>query len=246
MFTPADRARVERRLLDLAAADPAVPAAAITGSTATGAADRWSDLDIALAVDGPLQAALDRWTAALEGEFGALHWWDLPSGPSVYRVFLLPGWLEIDLSFTPAAAFGPRGPAWRPVFGRAGQPPADPPPGPRTAAGHAWHHALHARTAIERGRAWQAEYWISALRDQVVTLATRRLGLPDAHARGAHLLPGEVTDPIEPALVRSLDQPELRRALAAAVAALGAELTRGDPALAARLAPMLPELTEGP
>lgn len=41
----------------------------------------------------------------------------------VYRVFLLPGWLEVDIGFTPAAQFGPRGPQWRTLFGQPVQTP---------------------------------------------------------------------------------------------------------------------------
>jgi predicted nucleotidyltransferase len=48
---------------------------------------------------------------------------------------------------------------------------------------------------------------------------------------------------LEGTLVRSLDELELRRALAAAADALSAELERTDPTLAARLSPMLRNVT---
>lgn len=239
MFTIRERDRVRERLLALAEADPGISGAAITGSHAAGCSDRWSDIDIALAVRDAVPAALARWTGELYREFGAVHHWDLPSGPAVYRVFLLPGWLEADISFTPEAGFGPRGPHWRTVFGQ----PADPEPAPALSPGHlaglAWHHALHARICIERDRPWQAEHWISGVRDQVLALACLRLGYPVSYAKGAHLLPAWLTGPLTAALVRSLDEAELRRCLAAAAAGLAAELDRTDPALAARLNPML-------
>lgn len=244
MFSAQDRDAVRERLLELAAADPGVPGAAITGSHATGAADRWSDIDLALAVDGPLDAAMRRWTRHLYDDFGALHHWDLPSGPSVYRVFLLPGCLEVDLAFTPAPEFGPRGPHWRTVFGTAAPPAPAPHTGPDDLAGRAWHHVLHARMSIERRRWWQAEHWISAVRDEVIALACLRLGHPTAYAKGAHLLPVEVVGTLEPSLVRALDEVELRRALGAATAALAAELNRTDAQLAARLAATLAELSD--
>ncbi|MBO0769990.1 MAG: hypothetical protein J2P35_00875 [Actinobacteria bacterium] len=242
MFTVGERDRVRERLLALADADPGISGAAITGSHAGGSSDRWSDIDIALAVRDGLAPALARWTAGLYREFGAVHHWDLPSGAAVYRVFLLPGWLEADIAFTPEAEFGPRGPHWRTVFGQ----PADPVPVPPANSGHlaglAWHHALHARICIERGRPWQAEYWLSGVRDQVLALACRRLGYPVSYAKGAHLLPPQLTEPLTAALVRSLDEAELRRCLAAATAALAEELERTDAELAARLNPMLSEL----
>jgi hypothetical protein len=89
----------------------------------------------------------------------------------------------------------------------------------------------------------QAEYWISAVRDLVIALACLRLGHPAAYAKGADLLPAELTATLEPALVRSLDESELRRALAAVAEALAGELERSDPSLASRLGPMLVQLT---
>jgi hypothetical protein len=43
------------------------------------------------------------------------------------------------------------------------------------------------------GRWWQAEHWISAMRDHVITLACVRLGYPAHYAKGAHLLPEDLT-----------------------------------------------------
>lgn len=237
-----ERDRVRGRLLECAEADPAVAGAAVTGSYAADGGDRWSDIDLVFAVDGQLGVALERWTARMYRDFGAVHHWDLPSGSAVYRVFLLPGWLEVDIGFTPAADFGPRGPHWRTVFGQIARSEFVTPPDQDTLAGLAWHHALHARMCVERGRWWQAEYWISALRDQVLALACLRAGHPTDYAKGVHLLPAELTAPLEATLVRSLAETELRRALAAAVTALGAELERTDPVLATRLRPMLAEL----
>jgi hypothetical protein len=239
MLVVEERDRVQERLLALAESDPAIVGAAITGSLATGEGDRWSDLDLAFAIDGDLDPALERWTRHLCDDFAALHHWDLPSVTSIYRVFLLPEWLEVDIAFTPAADFRPRGPKWRTVFGTAGQPAPAPPPSHDTLAGMAWHHALHARVSIERRRWWQAEYWIGAVRDQMIALACLRLGHPAHYAKGAHLLPEELTAPLAATLVRSLDEAELRRALDAATTALAAELERTDPALASRLRPML-------
>jgi hypothetical protein len=242
MFTAEDRDSLQARLVARAEADSAITGAAFTGSLATGDGDRWSDTDLVLAVRGELTPAVDRWTRWLYHELGALHHWDLPAGPRIIRVFLLPGWLEVDLTFAPQDQFGPRGPQWRTIFGQPQ--PVEPFPAldPGQLAGLAWHHALHARICIERGRWWQAEYWISALRDHVITLACLRLGYPAHYAKGAHLLPGDLTAPLEATLIRSPREPELRRALAATITVVTSELQRSDPALAARLRPMLTEL----
>ncbi|MET8092262.1 hypothetical protein [Micromonospora sp. NPDC005220] len=242
MFSEEERDLIQRRLLHLAEQDPDVVAAAITGSHATNDDDRWSDIDLAFGVSGPLDAVLHRWTRQMYQDFTAVHHWDLRSGSAIYRVFLLPRCLEVDLSFSPEAEFGARGPSWRLMFGRSTPPQAPAPSGHDEMAGLAWHHALHARISIERGRYWQAEHWISAMRTQTIALACHRLGHPGSYAKGAHLLPGEITGPLETTLVRSIDEPELRRALSAAVTALTAELARTDPTLADRLRPILTDL----
>jgi predicted nucleotidyltransferase len=242
MFTTEERDLVRERLLAHAEADDAVVGAAITGSLAGGGGDEWSDIDLALAIRGELAPTIERWTAVLEDELAAFHHWDLPFRSTIYRVFLLPGWLEVDVAFVPAADFGPRGPRWRTVFGDAVDQDRPTPPRRDDLVGLAWHHVLHARACIERGKPWQAEWLISGVRDYVLQLACLRLGHQTSFAKGADLLPRELTAPLEAALVRSLDEEALRRALTAAAAALGAELDRSDPELAPRLLPMLTEV----
>ena len=242
MFAVQERDLIRQHLLHLAEQDPAVLAAAITGSHATDDEDRWSDIDLAFAVSEPLDVVMRRWTHQMYQDFAAVHHWDLASGSAIYRVFLLPHCLEVDLAFSPQAEFGPRGPSWRLIFGQSTPPQVTTPSGHDEMAGLAWHHALHARVSIERGRYWQAEHWISALRTQTIALACRRLGHATSYAKGAHLLPADITGSLETTLVRSLDDTELRRALSAAATALIAELKRTDPALADRLHPILTEL----
>ncbi|NEB76493.1 hypothetical protein G3I40_14845 [Streptomyces sp. SID14478] len=241
MFTIEERDRVRTRLLALAEADPDVTGAAVTGSYALDGGDRWSDIDLVLGVRSDVPHTVEHWTGLLYAEFGALHHWDLAAGAMVYRVFLLPGGLEVDLGFAPREEFAPRGPSWRTVFGTPGAAREPSPPEQGQLAGLGWHHALHARACVERGRLWQAEHWIGALRGQVLALACTRLGLPAAYAKGAHLLPDEVTSALTGTLVRSLEEAELRRALRAASDAFVAELAVTEPDLARSLAPLLRE-----
>jgi transposase len=245
MFKAEERDRVRERLLELAEADPSVEAAAITGSYVAGESDDWSDIDLAFGIRGELPPVLEGWTELVYRQFTALHHWDLPFGSSIYRVFLLPDWLEVDIAFTPIADFGARGPRWRTVFGESREPTSSIPPRRDDLVGLGWHHVLHARACIERGKPWQAEWLINGVREHVLSLACLRLGYPTAYAKGADLLPAGLSVPLESTLVRSLDGEELRRALAAAAAALTAELERSDPALAGRLGPMLTELVDG-
>jgi predicted nucleotidyltransferase len=242
VFTVEERDRVRARLLELAEDDPDVVAAAITGSYAVGASDEWSDIDLSFGVAGELTAALERWTGVLDREFSVLHHFDLPWGSSVYRVFLLPDWLQVDILLTPAEDFGPRGPNWRTVFGETVDVSPSAPVASNDLIGWAWVYARHVQTCIERGKPWQAEWALSGIRDNVLALASLRFGYATRYAKGADLLPPELSGPLEATLVRSLEEAELWRALSAACDALADEVDRTDRQLGKTLRPMLREL----
>ncbi|HEY7032656.1 MAG TPA: hypothetical protein VH482_15040, partial [Thermomicrobiales bacterium] len=129
MFRVEDRERVREVVVEKARRDPRVVAAAAVGSSASGG-DRWSDLDLTFGVaDGvPVEAVLADWTRAVVDQFEAAVLFDLPVGSTIYRVFLLPGALQVDLSFGPAAEFGARGPRFRLLFGEAVEKPWAAPP----------------------------------------------------------------------------------------------------------------------
>lgn len=225
MFTVAERDAARDRVLELAEGDPRVVAGAVVGSLALTDGDRWSDLDLTFAVadDVPVEDVLEEWTEHVVADLRGTQLFDLPSGPTIYRVFLLPGCLQLDLSFTPAAAFAPAGPRFRLLFGDAGEPAPRATRPTSELLGYAVHHALRAYVCIERDRPWQAERWIGGIRTETIALACRRRGLPEAEGRGVDDLPDEVLARFDDALVRSLDPPALRRALRAAVDALLAE-----------------------
>jgi Nucleotidyltransferase domain len=134
VFTSQERERLRGQLLGLAGDDPRIAAAAVTGSAAEGLQDRWSDIDLSLGVaeDVQLETVLADWTDCLYGEPAALHHFDLKVPTATYRAFLLPSCLEIDLGFTPASQFGPRGPRFCGVFGQVVQPPGPTRPIPGT------------------------------------------------------------------------------------------------------------------
>jgi hypothetical protein len=243
MFTAEQRDHVRQRILELAQSDPRVIAGALTGSMAFGGGDEWSDIDVAFGITPGVtpQAVLDDWTHVLAREWGVLDHFDLPFGSSVYRVFLLPSGLQVDVAATPAKDFGARGPNFRALFGPTQPVPATLQPSASSLIGLSWLYVLHAHTSIERHKLWQAEYWISGIREHVLELACLRLGENARERRGADRLPPAVTSLLADTLVRSLDEQELRRALAAATGCLLGELEAWDPSLCARLSPLLHE-----
>jgi hypothetical protein len=244
MFTAQDRARIRQQLVWRAEADERIVAAAEVGGGASGQPDRWSDLDLTFGVDvnTEISIVLNDWTEELTRNSDAIHPFDLSFLTTIYRVFLFPGNLQVDLSFTPVLDFGSLGSNFQLLFGHAVERARVPPESPRHIFGLAVHHAVRGRICIERGRLWQAEYWISALRDHALSLACLRRGLDQSHGRGFDQLPAETLEVFQDALIRSLTREELLRALAASVEGLFRE-SNDVVATSARLQPRLKELS---
>jgi len=247
VFTPEEREQLRDTLISAARADERIAGAALTGSGSLGAEDRWSDVDLALGIAAGADVAvvIADWTHLMYRDHRALDHLDMTSGATVYRVFLLASTLQVDIAFAPAAEFGPTGPTFRLLFGRAAERPVPGPPAATEFIGLGWLYALHARSSIARDRAWQAEYMISGVRDHVLALACLRHGVSPYQGRGMDRLPAEVTAGAAGALVRSLDAGELNRAFRAVTQALLAEIALADGDLAARLAGPLEELAAG-
>jgi hypothetical protein len=246
MFAAEDRERIREMLVARAHEDERVVAAAAIGASAAGG-DRWSDLDLTFGVaqGSAIADVLADWTRLMEGELDAAILFDLPFLSSIYRVFLLPGKLQVDLSFTPADQFGALGPRFHLLFGEVVERQHPQPPPPEYRAGLAVHHLVRAHICIERGRLWQAEYWIHSLRDEGLALACRRHGLEPSQARGVDALPPEELAVWEGTLVGAMRPEALRHALAAATGGFlreGAEYLTDAP----WLRPELEEVAQSP
>jgi hypothetical protein len=241
VFTVEERDALREHLLQLADEDERVVAGAAVGSLAVDGGDRFSDLDLTFGIADlvPVVEVLDDWARTLIGERDAVHLVDLERGPTTFRVFLLPDALQFDLSMTPAAQFRPAGPKFRLLFGEtaAGDSEVPTPPGardlfiPTPSAPHdlfGWGviYALHARACIERGRVWQAEHYVGAVRDHALSLACLRQGLPTVEARGYDDLSADTLARFENAHVGAAEPGTLRAALAASVLALMREGAR--------------------
>jgi hypothetical protein len=234
VFTIEQRDALRDRVLKLAEEDERVVAGAAVGSLAVDAGDRFSDVDLTFGIADHVQVAdvLDDWTRTLVDELDAVQLADLERGPTTYRVFLLPDALQFDLSMTPAAEFRPAGPRFRLLFGETAVDESDAPtpvagalflPTPPVAGdifGWGVVYALHARACIERGRVWQAEHYVGAVRDHALSLACLRQGLPPGQARGYDDLSAETLARFEDAHVGAVEPGALRAALAASVLAL--------------------------
>lgn len=246
MFTPENRDRVRSELLEYAAQDNRICAAAITGSATTSNEDQWSDVDLAFGVvdDGQLSNVLCDCTEHIYGKYSAVHHFDIRSGAWIYRVFLLANTLQVDIAFVALTEFRALAPTFRIVFGEAQESKHLPPPQPVYLIGMGWLYALHARSSIARNRLWQAEFMISGVRDSALALACIRLGLPPAHGRGFDLLPREVISQFEGSLVQELNRDKLSRAFRTVVQGFLNEIKAADAALAGNLQAALMDMTE--
>jgi hypothetical protein len=223
VFTVEQRDALRERVLRLAEEDERAVAGAAVGSLALDEGDRFSDLDLTFGIANDVRIAdvLDDWTRTLRDELDAVRLVDLGRDATTYRVFLLPDALQFDLSMTPAAQFRPAGPRFRLLFGEtAGNMELAAPPAAADLFGWGVVYALHGRSCIERGRVWQAEHYVGAVRDHALSLACLREGLPAVQARGYDDVSAVSHTRFENTHVGSVEPTALRKALAAAVLAL--------------------------
>lgn len=215
MFSSEDRERLREDLVALARADARIVSAALVGSSASGG-DRWSDLDLTFGVAGgeTVETVLSDWTTRMIEQFGAVVLFDLPVQRTIYRVFLTPGALQVDLSFAPASDFGALGPRFELIFGIPNERQWLSAPPPAQTFGLAVHHLVRAHICIERGRLWQAEYWQHQARDLALTLACHHHGLEPRNGRGFDALPAPVRAQLAGTFASALDARELSSALA--------------------------------
>jgi len=235
VFTVEQRDALRERVLRLAHEDERVVAAAAVGSLAVDGGDRFSDLDLTFGIAEQARVAdvLADWTQTLIDELAAVQLAELHRGPTTYRVFLLPALLQLDLSMTPAAQFRAAGPRFRLLFGETAAGGSEA-PAPSVAGdlfistptvaedifGWGVIYAIYARTCIERGRVWQAEHYVGAVRDHALSLACLRQGLPAVQARGYDDLSSETLARFHDAHVGTVEPGALRAALAGSVLAI--------------------------
>src|SRR5689334_9274242 len=100
MFTPDERNRIRNSILEAAMADSRITGGAITGSSARGEEDAWSDIDLGFGIrEGTdIREVLADLTSLMDSKHATVHHLDVPFGPWIYRVFLLPNTLQVDIA----------------------------------------------------------------------------------------------------------------------------------------------------
>lgn len=244
MFRPAEREQLRAALVSAAESDSNVSAAADLGSAATSSLDAWSDIDLALcaATNTRLMDVVNAWTARMYRCHDAVAHCDVRRGETIYRVFLLKNTLQVDLSFWPATEFRAIGPNFKLIFGSANEPAPAPSASVAGSIGMAWLYALHVRSSLARGRVLQAEYMLSRMRDEMLTLACTRFGVSVTQGRGFDHLPDQQKNQFVSCYPCSLTIAELRRAFNETMKALLSEIRYRDGDLLERIGPTLAEV----
>ncbi|MBD0332251.1 MAG: nucleotidyltransferase domain-containing protein [Chitinophagaceae bacterium] len=224
MFTIQYRDEVRERIISKAKSDCRIVSAAVIGSYAQGTVDRWSDIDLTFGVDESYstRSLIDSWTDYVLKEFTGIVLFDVQVGNTIYRVFILPGCLQVDLSFSPASEFGAMGPHFKLLYGRQYEKPqygkknekwqTQPQP-TQEMFGYMVHHILRARFCAERNKLWQAEFWISETRNYALKLACISRGLNADYGRGFDDLPNDILSSFKDAYVKELSKNEILRVI---------------------------------
>jgi hypothetical protein len=223
LFEPEARATTVAELVARARDDVNIVSAALVGSLASGSGDRWSDVDLSFGVAPgvALEPVIRDWTEHLASAYRAAALFDLQARGTHYRVFLLPGCLQIDLSFSPGGDVFKASPRFRQLFGSMRE--VDPIVfDARDAVGWAIHLAHAARVNVERGKPQQAEWCLTELRGRLFSLHCALAGAPTAFGKGRDRLAPATLARFERMLVRSLDLEELERVLSLCVTELRA------------------------
>lgn len=244
MFSAFERQRIRLEIINTAKADARICGGAITGSASVDNEDAWSDIDLAFGVleSVPIAELLNDFSKKMYRDYEALHHLDVVSGAWIYRVFFLADTLQVDIAFAPISQFGARASTFKLLFGVQNDVEQVLPQSHESLIGYAWLYALHSRSSIARARFWQAEYFISLMRDQVFALSCLRFDLPDRQGRGIDNLPSEIKTMMQECLVKSIESNELVRAFQACTKALIQEIHHFDKNLISRLEPSLSNL----
>jgi len=211
MFSEEFREDVRNKVLNKAEQDKRIVSAAIVGSYAQNKEDQFSDIDLTFGISEQYTVSelLQSWTEYVMHEYGAIVLFDVQRCNTVYRVFMLPGCLQLDLSFSPEKHFGATGQSFRLLYGKHYEKKQPSCQTKDELLGWVIHHLVRARFCVERNRLWQAEFWLSEARDYILKIACLENGLNPDCARGVDDLPIHILNSLSSSFITSLRREEI-------------------------------------
>lgn len=248
MFNVADREKLRARLVEVARDHPDIEAAALLGSAARGEEDCWSDIDLALGLAPGVDphSAAETWTALVEHTEPVIDHLDIEAAGGLYRVLLLASTLQVDLSFWPQGHLPAGDSSVQVLFGDTA-PPAVSARAGEDLSSHvrmSWLYALHVRSALGRGRTWQALWMLEGIRNQVVALLCLRHGLPSVEGRGVDQLPAAVLRDLTETLPDGLETGSIVHSFRRLIRLLAREAEQHALPVPAELWPVLDDLVK--
>jgi predicted nucleotidyltransferase len=215
MFTEEFRREVYESILNQSREDPSIISAAIIGSAAAGTKDRWSDIDLTFELTAGIKPGevLSKWTNYLSEKFAGEMLLDLWLEETVYRVFLLPAYLQVDLSFSPNGKFYAVGPHFKLLYGQISEHRQIPELDADLYRSWIVHHLIRSYFCIQRNKLWQAHFWMNESRNYIMDLECNRNGFGSSHGRSYHLLNQELKAELEETLISKFSIGELSRKL---------------------------------
>lgn len=225
MYTKAYRNKVQNLIISFAEADERITDCAIVGSESIGENDQWSDIDLTFGVDNEVEIPniLSDWNRLMSKHFGANALFDLGYKESIYRVYLLPNVLQVDLSFTPTKHFGALTKKFKLVFGKEKKRRFTALPQPKTIYGYAVLYALKTRCSLERGKPWQAHHYLEKFKDYILMLKCLSDNLIPFEGRGYDKLSNSFLKKIQSSLITSPSHQEIKKSLQILIAILISE-----------------------
>ncbi|WP_405207230.1 hypothetical protein [Aquimarina sp. LLG6339-5] len=230
MYSIKERIEVQELIIDFAKSNSKIIDCAIVGSESVGNNDQWSDIDLTFGYEdkADIENILREWSKMMLERFSANILFDISFGESIYRVFLLPNALQVDLSFTPSEYFGAITNRFKLIFGKQKEKEFKSLPEINDIVGYAILFALKTRTSIERKNYWQAEYYLSKSRENVMVLKCLKENLNPFDGRGFDELPVDFLLQIQNALIIELNRPNLQNGLKTLTQILIEELSSID------------------
>lgn len=221
-FSLCYREEIRKAILERAKEDKRIVSAAIIGSYAKGTVDRWSDIDLTFGVaeDYVIEEVVRNWTEYINGNLKGIDLLDTYRGSTIYRIFILPGNLQVDLSFSPEKEFGPLNKDFVLLYGKQYDKPQPPNQSVDNLFGWIIHHLIRTIYCLERNRLWQAEYWLSEARNYMLKIACIERGLNPDHGRGFDDLPEEILTYAHDSYIQEVRREEMLLSIKRIVAAL--------------------------
>lgn len=215
MYSIQDRNYVQNLIIELSKNDTRITDCAIVGSESVGENDKFSDIDLTFGVKNDINISqiLNEWNDLMSERFDANVLFDLPYEESIYRVYLLPNALQVDLSFTPHKNFGAITTRFKLLFGQSSEREQKRPPELPNVFGYCVLYALKSRCSTERKKYRQSFHYLNELRNNLMILKCLTLKTNPFDGRSYDELPISFLNKIKRTLAKDVKQSDLNNSL---------------------------------